>query len=553
MPSVEEKRTEFEFSSKAVVLPPTSRESRLDLFVRRHVPQVVTVLCTFAALRILLLIAAFPLFNNVDEKNHFLSIRMYANGQIPGKALPLIDDDFSRTYLPYWSPEYDRSPGRMEREGAASPIYPLSPQERESAFDQGFYAWKLDKWEHTPNYEAQGAPLYYIIGAGWYKLGTSLGFRDWGLGYWLRLINPFAYAIFIWIAYKLVQRVYPDRPFLFIGVPALLAIFPNDVFYGMNRDVLSPALCSLILLLMIESVTEERESWRSLLLASLLLGLGFVLEVSNCVFYLALGATLWEWIHRTDSSRRRKVTVGTLSVAVSLTFPLVWMLRNYLVMGDLTGSRAKLQWFGWTVKPLGAMLHHPLFTRSGLIYFSVNLIRDFWQGEIKWFGEPMRWAVADKFYILSTALLLLIFVLDFIRKAKVLPVIQRWTGGQFILLIAAATCFLAGISLPFDYHDFGYPSREHPFFISGRIICGALLPFAVAYLGGMEALLGCFRRWISPLVLLACLLLFVTASEIRVRSAVFRSPYNFFALVHNAHYQRVPPPVAVQTRSDHAR
>ena len=518
---------------------PSAGERRIDEFVRRHASQIVAVLCLYAAIRILVFIAAFPLFNNVDEKCHFLSIRMYAQGQLPSRELPLIDSEFSRIYLPYFSPEYGRTWEAMERERTTIPIFRLSSELKESALTRGYYSWKHAQWARTPNYEAQGAPLYYVVGAGWYQLGTVLGIRGWGLGYWMRLLNLPVYSLFVWLSYILVRRIYPNRPFLFVGVPALLAVFPNDLFYGMNRDVLSPALGVLAILLMTDSVKKNEESSRPLLLASLLVGLSFILEVSNCIFYLALAVTLGTWMCRSEVSSERKVLVGAGSVGVSLALPILWMVRNYIVMGDLTGSRAKLQWFGWTLKPLPEMFHHPLFTGRGLVYFLVNLVRDSWQGEIRWWGDPMRWGIADKFYILSTGLFVLVFTVDFIRRRKMLSDIQEWTGWQFILLNAAGVAFLAVISLPFDYHDFGYPSREHPFFVSGRIICEVLLPFAVVYLSGMEVLLHPFRKWIPPIAVLACVLLFVSVSEIRVRSVAFSSPYNLFALLQKPPYTAV--------------
>ncbi len=90
--------------------------------------------------------------------------------------------------------------------------------------------------------------------------------------------------------------------------------------------------------------------------------------------------------------------------------------------------------------------------------------------------------------------------------------------------------FLAVISLPFDFHDCAYPSRLYPYFVSGRIISGALLPFVLIYASGLELVTNRLRKWVPPVAVLACLMLFITVSEIRVRSVVFSSPYNFFAL-----------------------
>jgi len=92
---------------------------------------------------------------------------------------------------------------------------------------------------NTRNLEGQSAPFYYLVGAGWYRLGEALGLQSWELAYWIRFLNPAAYVVLVWISYRLVRKVYPDRIFLWLGVPALLAVFPQDVYFGINREVLS--------------------------------------------------------------------------------------------------------------------------------------------------------------------------------------------------------------------------------------------------------------------------------------------------------------------------
>src|SRR5208283_4267933 len=66
-------------------------ESRVDAFLRAHIDRIVIVLAIFAAIRILAFCAAFPLSNNTDERMHLLTIRMYAQGHLPGKDLPQVD------------------------------------------------------------------------------------------------------------------------------------------------------------------------------------------------------------------------------------------------------------------------------------------------------------------------------------------------------------------------------------------------------------------------------------------------------------------------------
>lgn len=513
-----------------VLAGPGPAESRVDTFVRRHADRIALALAVFAAFRILIFAVAFPLSNNTDERFHLMTIQMYAAGELPGKQLPLIDPGFARTFLLYWSPEYGRSPEYLERNGVPGPLYGRSPQVQSSVLSRDFYVRQLDQWLARPNYEAQSAPFYYVVAAAWYRLGAALGLRDWGLDYWLRFLNPIAYGLLVWLSYKFCRTVYPKNPFLCAAVPALLAVFPQDVFFGMNRDVFSASMSAAVFLVLIKAIDGRSRQAQFLLLGSLLTGLAFVTSVSNCVLFGLLAAALWLWMSRSQETRYRKIAVAGASGFAAGIFPFLWMLRNYLVMGDLTGGKAKASELTWTIKPLGEMLHHPLFSLHGLAYFLLNLIRSFWQGEYTWHGAPIRSAVADRFYIISSVVLMAVFAINVVWRRRSIPWLQRLAGFQALFLVAGSVLFLAAISLPFDFHACAYPSRLYPYFVSGRIISGALLPFALIYAGGLELVANRIRKWVPPVAVLACLMLFITVSEVRVRSVVFPSPYNFFAL-----------------------
>lgn len=505
-------------------------QSRMDVFVRAHASRIAVALAVFAALRILVFAAAFPLANNTDERFHLMTIQMFAEGQIPGEDLPRINPEFARTFLLYWSPEYNHSKESLNRSGVAGPLYAIPPQAQNSALSKDFYVKQLNQWLARPNYEAQSPPFYYVIAAGWYRLGSALGLRDWGLDYWLRFLNPIAYGLLVWLSYRFCRNVYPENDFLCIAVPALVAVFPQDVFFGMNRDVFSAPMGAAVFLFLIKALDDQPNHAGYLLLGSGLTGLAFVTSVSNVVLFGALATTLWLWAQRSPESIVHKIRVMSASALAAGFLPVLWILRNYLVIGDLTGGKAKAHELGWTVKPLGEMLLHPLFSWHGLGYFLVNLTRSFWQGEYTWHGAPMRSASADRFYVLSSAVLVLVFAWTFVARRKTTPWIQRLAGFQALFLVAASVLFLALISLPFDFHECAYPSRLHPFFVSGRIISGALLPFMLIYASGLGLVLNRIRKWVPPVAVLACLMLFITASEIRIRSVAFSSPYNLFAL-----------------------
>jgi hypothetical protein len=526
--------------------PASPLESKLDRWLRAHSDRIVAALAALAAIRILILCAAFPLTNTIDERFHLVTIQMYAQGNLPGRELPHADSKATSNLLLYWSPEYGLTAEEMARGGISGPLWGAPSEERESALARNYYRAKLEQWLRRPNFEAQSAPLYYVVAGVWYRLGAALGMRDWRLDYWPRFLNPIAYGLLVWLSYRFVCRAYPERMFLHLAVPALIAVFPQDVFYGMNRDVFSGPLTAAALVAMMLAVNVDIDTDtkpgrdRYLILSSFLCGLAFVSSVSNCVLYGPLAITLWLWLRRSSlhrsSLRRsseqlsRKAWVLGASLLAAGILPSLWMLRNYVVMGDLTGGKAKTRELGWTVKPLAEMMHNPLFSLHGLHYFAMELTRRFWRGEYVWHGLEMKSALADRFYLLSSEILLLVCLIEFLRQRKSMSSIEKLAGFDAAFLVASSVLFIVAISVPFDYHDCAYPSRAIPFTTSGRIVSGAILPFVLLYAIGLERVTSLFRKWIPPVAMLACIMLFVTVSEIRVRSIVFSSPYDFFAL-----------------------
>ena len=89
-------------------------------------------------------------------------------------------------------------------------------------------------------------------------------------------------------------------------------------------------------------------------------------------------------------------------------------------------------------------------------------------------------------------------------------------------------CWIHGVAFnPVRLWRLHHPSRGHPYFTSGRLLGGALIPFAFAYVYGISYL---FRR-ANPAVSLAILgliLTFGTSSEIIINRVVFASEHNWF-------------------------
>jgi hypothetical protein len=83
------------------------------------------------------------------------------------------------------------------------------------------------------------------------------------------------------------------------------------------------------------------------------------------------------------------------------------------------------------------------------------------------------------------------------------------------------------LSIAFDFGPCVYPSREHPFFTSGRLLNGAAVPFFILCCTALE----CWIPRVRPrLFLFAGIVLFITISQSVANCPAFSSRYNFFHL-----------------------
>jgi hypothetical protein len=500
---------------------------RMDAFLDRWKMWIAVICCGLGALRVLLFAAGFPLFNNVDEASHYEMVYEYSRGFLPGEGLLRTDPEMARVFSLYGTDEYLVTEDVLERFHRDVPLPALPPDLREY-----YYPRRLQFWIAQSNIETQSPPVYYMVAGAWYRLGTLLGLGDWAIAYWVRFLNAILYAGFVWIAFLFVKEVYPERIFLCAGVPLLLAVFPQDVFYGVNRDVLSPLLAATFLLLLFRALRSETGSHRELVAAGALAGVAFLTDVSNFVLF---GALLMAVLIRSKKAERRgnpgdEQTMLAISLLAAAALPFAWMVRNRLVMGDLTASRAKMFYLGWIVKPLAEMWHHPIFTPSGLWYFTRELIGSFWRGEYSWAHGALRNGSAEIFYCYSTPVVMTVFLAYFFSQRNEASNLRRLSGWVLLYLLAASVLFMAVISLPFDFQDCPYPSRAQPYFVSGRIIIGTQLPFVVMYLMGLESLWRPMRKFVHPIFPLVAICIGIVCAEAGIAAVVFHSHFNFFAL-----------------------
>jgi hypothetical protein len=500
---------------------------RIDVFLRERRTMIVAAMCCYAFFRILIFSAAFPLFNPLDEQDHYETVHNYAKEIVSGRELPLSDPEMARAFALYGSPEYLVSRERLQAAHLDAPVPQLAPEIRDAQFQKRFNYWITQRVT-----EAQSPPVYYMVAAAWYKVGGWLGMKDWVLVYWVRFLNAILYAVFVWVSYLFVKQVYPARDFLCVAIAGFLAVFPQDVFFGVNRDILSPLLAALVLLLLFRALQEEVPRGVSLVAGGFLTGMAFLTDIPNGVLFGVLVVVLLIRIVRAARGHDgvHEYAIIAATVVAAAVPPLYWMARNRAVMGDFTGSKAKIALLGWTVKPWPEIFHHPIFSLDGASYFLRHLIPMYWRGEYFWQGSLQHWAVADGFYVLSSILAVVVFAVN-LWRIRAEDGQQRLSGAVSLYLVVASVLFLVGISLPFDFHQCIYPSRELPYFVSGRIICGTLLPFALIYVGALEFVLRPLRRYVHPLIPFVMICAFITFTELLLRSDVVHSAFNFFSLL----------------------
>jgi len=97
-----------------------------------------------------------------------------------------------------------------------------------------------------------------------------------------------------------------------------------------------------------------------------------------------------------------------------------------------------------------------------------------------------------------------------------------------LLSFAALVAFVALLSIAFDFGGCVYPSREHPYFTSGRLLGAAAIPFFLLYARALDwTMCQITRNWLR-LIVLGGIVLIVSVSQVIINWPAFLSHYNFF-------------------------
>ena len=484
---------------------------------RRH-SLIAAGLCVVAALRVLTFLLAFPFFAPTDEQLHFDAIIQYGHSYVPHNPLPNVIPETARLIDLYQSTEFlaQTPPFAVRHDGWCAPAMDVAPG---PGIVTGY-------WVQHPNEEINQSRPYYRMVAWWYGLGRSLGYSGILALYWARSLNALFYGLTVWFGYLFARRCYGPQSFVPLALCFVLLVFPQDIFYVLNPNAWFPVFFTVSLYLLAVIATDAAPSYWMYAVAGLLCALTFLLGFGNFSIFFPF---LYVAIANSKAAApraRRAITLLLLAAAVPLAF---WVIRNRVLLGDWTGTASKLSDLGWTTKPLSQVLHHPIFFAHGFWYFTSTLSRNFWRGEITWHGTP-RVSWIDGLYLFSTGVFAAAFLWHVFRQED-RPLAERFADRCSLAIVCFSVFFLICLSLRYDFGTTYYPSRALPYFVSGRLIIGALVPFLVIYLRGLELLWKRALPRVSPLLPVLALVVCIAITESLALRPVFASPYNFYGAV----------------------
>jgi hypothetical protein len=488
----------------------------------------IVALAALAALRVFCFSAAFPFFGNVDEHRHVDGVLKYARGYLPRPDNAGYEPEMARYVGIFGSPEYHLQEGARGAYTVPPPPWRRSSEEMLRSIERGE---KL--FAKRANLESMQPPAYYVVGGLWLRLGRALGLQGGHLLYWVRgLATPLVFALVL-ASYLFLRETHPENAFMRVGVPALLAVFPMDVFFYITRDALSPLLAGVGFFLALRLVTRPTAGFGAHALVAAVMGLAFLTKYTNVALLGVCALCTLIAVARRPSAREIRGEGGRLlAMWLLIAVPVgVWLVRNLLVFGDLTATAFKIERMGWGRKPLSEYMDHPIFTLSGLHTFVGKLIPLFWRGEIAWHRVPLASPSADEFYVATTLLFVTLAALGLRRRERAGS--ARLAEAMALATLAASVAMLAGLSLLYVFHETSNPTASLPYFVQGRLISGVLVPFVLLYVRGIEVAVSRLPARAAAVAAWLCLALaagVAVVSEVILHWEVFGSQYNLFHL-----------------------
>ena len=487
--------------------------------------KIIWLLCLAAAIHVFVFSAAFPLYNNVDEPFHFDLVVKYSHGDVP-RNIERISPDSAVWLALLNCHAYLARPDQYPGGRFPPPSWTLSADKAKQDI-----ASRSADWETQENYEVSQTPLYYALAALWWHIGSWIGFHDGRLAYWLRFLNIALVPALVWLAYATARLVFPNNCFVRLGVPALLALMPQTAFYSIGNDVLSPLCFGITFLVLLKWLESETPSPATGAVMGLGFAATFLAKMTNLPLLAVVAAAVLVKATLDVQSGKFRAALPALAAFLYCALPpiLGWMIWCKSNFNDLTGSSVKTHFLGWTIKPFSEWWHHPIFTPGGLWTYLSGQLGTFWQGEFLWHRQPLVLPGTEFFYSMLSLALLVPACPSLLPQRSNEANLRRWALGLSLVCFTAELAFYAILSVVYDFHDCPNPTREHPYFHAGRMMLGALIPFLLLFVYGMDRVLMKLGARNKLFILAACIGTMV-AVEVATDWPALSNDYNWFHL-----------------------
>jgi hypothetical protein len=503
-------------------MQPDISEDRPETWETRRERFIVGGLCLFAAIHVFIFCAAFPFFTNVDEAAQLGTLLKFAHGEVP-RSFDAFSGETVRCQALYSSPFY--LGGATYRSGANVQPWRLPPAQRDE-----WIAANASRYGGT-NYQNSQPPIYYAVVSTAWKAGGAMGVDDGRRLYWMRFVNVPFVVVAVWLGWWAARLVFPASSFHRLAVPALLAFMPQSAFYSLESDTFSPVFFGLAFVLLLRlSAAETPSVWLGAA-AGLALAGAFLVKMTNVPpLMVAAGFFLsWVWrLWRTGELGRWFTTVAALGLC-ALVPAATWSIWCKQTFGDFTGTRIKAEFWTWAPKPLADWWPHPIFTLPGAKKFLALFLSEFWQGEFTWHVQPMALRLPSWIYEITTVALLAVVLVALLRRPALLTELQRralWFG---FFAFTSCAAFLAYVSISYNFNHCPIPNPEFPYLTIGRQALGALIPFMLVFVTGLNTVM--FRATPrTKFLVLGIILAAMLGAEIVTDRRAFGDPYNWFYL-----------------------
>jgi len=348
-------------------------------------------------------------------------------------------------------------------------------------------------------YESWQPPLYYVAAAAVYRLAPASAHM-----LALRLLSVALGALLIWVAYRAVAELAPERGWLACGTAAFVAAVPMHVATtaAVSNDTLAELWVALVLWQLFALLRRPERGLRPWLWLGVTLGLAGLTKLSTAIVLplalAVLGWLSWRRVAPGQRSRYLVARIGALCLPAGLLL-VPWLARNMAVygIGDPLASQRHAQVAGEQLRTATRIAQ--VGWAQMATEFLLTSFHSFW-GQFGWMGVPIDSRIYRGLALLcSLAAIGLASRLCTLRRDwHALPEEERVGLALLALLAILSAASLVGYNLTFVQYQGRYlflALVPAGLFLSlgwREVMRRAWRPVAAALLAGLALLLAAY-------------------------------------------------------------